>query len=259
MSSGVGYLARAVDARIVDIVEINEVKFLPFGSDIRTPLKTVGVRGLSACSVVVLASQYGAIVAHIGPNVLGSTDPRSFIILAHQKMDEVGRLYQQNRQRFPQGTKTYVIFATFGGTPTSQEQTSIFRQRLQALNLPIDKDVSYERPQLSEVNNKRPEGTVWVDGRRDFPVVYLEDKVITPGGVTSSAAGSSTSTEDAHRPAWVLLHGQSEYLLLRPDRTIVQRATVPPPDQWIRTYNQTGGLTGVIMWDGKEWKTQAPR
>ena len=223
------------------------------------PIKILGVRGLSACSVVVLASQYGTIVAHIGLNILGSTDPRLFIDLAHRKMDEVARLYWENLHRFSRGTKTYLIFATFGGLPTSKEQTDIFRQRLRALNLPIDRDMSYERPRAPRVNMQGADGTVLVDGREDSPVVYLEDRDITPRTVTAPAAGRSASGRDADQAVWVLFHGRLEYLLIRPDRTIVQETIVPPQGQWIRRYDQSGTLAALVTWDGQQWRTQASR
>ena len=84
------YLSQALQAEIVDLVGINQVKFLALPLDLsggRGAKTTLGVRGLGACSVIVITSQNGIIAAHVGPNVIGSDDPRSYITLAHHMMN----------------------------------------------------------------------------------------------------------------------------------------------------------------------------
>lgn len=51
---------------------------------------------LHACSVIILASDYAAILAHIGPNELGSQDLQSFLGLANNKMSELEEIYRKN-------------------------------------------------------------------------------------------------------------------------------------------------------------------
>nr|POE75502.1 hypothetical protein CFP56_53614 [Quercus suber] len=179
-------------ARNVELVGINEVKFVPFVQPTSGRPVQIGVMGLSACSVVVVLSDHGAIVAHVGPNIPNAIAADSFIRLASSKMDEVVALYRQYRLYFAQSNAT-IIYAEFHGIQTSPEQTAIFRQRLRELNLPIATDCPYERPAVNRVSANSPAGTVLVSKDPGGPPrVFLEDRLIT-AGVGASSSGSSRS------------------------------------------------------------------
>ena len=109
---------------------------------------------------MLLKSSNGGIVAHVGPNVLGSTDPRSSITLARRKMEEFVNLLKQNSQAFQKASQNYIIFATFHTQATSPEHIAIFRQRLQSLNLPNAIERSYERAPPSVIGPEQAEGTL---------------------------------------------------------------------------------------------------
>nr|POF12720.1 hypothetical protein CFP56_09872 [Quercus suber] len=188
-----GLLAQALDRGMVELVRINEVKFLPFAQRAPGYPVSLGVRGLSACSVVIVVSEHGAIVAHIGPDVPGATATDSFIRLASSKMDQLVTLYQQHRNYFVAPNNAYIIYATFQDRPTSPEKTTIIRQRLRELDLSIVKDCSYERSAASLIDGSGPEGTVWVIKRHgSSPAVFLEDQIITPSLEIASTRSSSS-------------------------------------------------------------------
>lgn len=177
MATVKGYLAQLRDLKRATEVAINEVLFKQFTPSSNGQTVSIGVCSLSACSVVIIASQYGAIVAHIGPNIEGSSDPDSYKKLAEQKMDEVSNLYQQYRTCFPANTKTYVIVATIGGNVLTAEQKDIMTRRMTALGFPDTAEI--HRPVLRFEHDDQPEGTVVVEGDGQKFQVLLEDKSIT--------------------------------------------------------------------------------
>ena len=56
----------------MDLVKINEVKFLLFDKPVKGHPIILGVKGLSTCSVIILAFNYIAVLAYIGLNELRS-------------------------------------------------------------------------------------------------------------------------------------------------------------------------------------------
>jgi hypothetical protein len=186
-----GFLARAVDADIIDLVGINEVKFLRFHQQ-SSPFSSLGVKGLSACSVMIYASESGAIVAHIGPNILGSQDPHSPLTLAHGKMNEVDSFCNENRDCFSGGSRSRIIFATFQGNITSLEQVQVMEGRVRQLPGVDSASFKYERRDPTEITDRGPYGTVWIDARAaDFPRIYVEYEDITMQAVVSQSSSSS--------------------------------------------------------------------
>ncbi|GAB7366158.1 hypothetical protein MBLNU230_g7720t1 [Neophaeotheca triangularis] len=276
-----GLLAQAMDRGLVELVGINEVKSLVFGTPVAGRPASLGVSGLSACTVVVVVSDLAAVVAHIGPNILGSQDPNSFTLLAQEKMSEMERLYLQDQRLFSSSTNAYVIFATFRSTPTSPEQATIFRQRLDALGLPIVRDVGYERSAQSLIDVNRAEGTVWVVKRNNTPMVYLEDQVITPNALSTQASPSESdpsqaspsqaslsqaSLSQASQPQsgtgvqnadfWIGRPngiGGMGYTQLDSSRRILQQTAAPPTSEWIHVYGQNRVYEGRRLWDGSRW------
>lgn len=78
-------------------VAVNQTVFIPYQ---REPnIKSIGIRGLSACSVVVVASAEAAIVTHVGPDAAlppghpHAEKPRSYIINTESKMLELSNYY----------------------------------------------------------------------------------------------------------------------------------------------------------------------
>jgi hypothetical protein len=61
----VGLLKEACIAKAVHVVEMDDVQFLAFH---QSKVSSIGTKDLAGCSVVMIASPYGEIVAHIPPN-----------------------------------------------------------------------------------------------------------------------------------------------------------------------------------------------
>lgn len=257
------------DDTSVHLVSINDVKFVLFGNSPSHRVK-LGVRGFSACSVVILASDYGAIVTHVGPNEIGadSNDTQSFKRLAHSKMSELGRLYSQNKRCFGSDSHAYLVFATINGETVSPEQTAIFTDQLERLGMPLVTRRGYGTSPSSYINTG-PAGTLLVErGLNARPIVYLEDGVVTPdpkltparlAPSTSSQPSSSrdlqksrTPTQQRVDPYWAYREGFPEYSLIGESGQVLQRSQAIPENVWIRLIDKDGKLKQYAKFDGRE-------
>ena len=116
-----GLVAQAVQQGLVDLVKTNEVKFMQFTKPTKGRVATLGVQGLGACSVIVLASDYAAILAHVGPNEPGARadDTKSFVRLANNKVNEIEELYRRNEQYFGNDSHAYSLDVSMDNFPLS--------------------------------------------------------------------------------------------------------------------------------------------
>lgn len=136
----------------------------------------IGTRDLGSCSVVLIASAYGAILAHIPPQPLQpSPDPFAGDNNVRHMMSRVAALYQQNIRFFP-SADTVVVCAWFNGAVALPDQMNIMTSSLRQLGLnPIVK--TYHVPG----NRSLPgQGTVIVIKSSDQPKpqIYVEDRPI---------------------------------------------------------------------------------
>lgn len=91
--SAPGILAQWQAARQVIVVPMGDVQFVTFQQ-----MPAIGTRDLGSCSVVVLASAYGAILAHIPPQpARPSADPMAGDNNVRSMMDRVATLYERNK------------------------------------------------------------------------------------------------------------------------------------------------------------------
>ncbi|KAI9710935.1 MAG: hypothetical protein M1820_002371 [Bogoriella megaspora] len=216
----------------VELVNINEVKCTNFNSG----PQVLGVRGLSACSVVAIVSPYAAIVAHIGPNVFGSFDPLSFIHLAQNKMDDVVQIYNNNWNFFLENVKTYVVCAMLhGNVQTAPEQVMIILESLKALGF-SNAHLYYERAAETDINITTHLGTFFIDGRGPEPKAYVEDWDVTNAPV-KSPFWQSVVNNAASQYQWTL------------DGMILTEQSNPPVHEpvWM------GHIHGWMQWDGYQW------
>ncbi|KAF2131726.1 hypothetical protein P153DRAFT_201887 [Dothidotthia symphoricarpi CBS 119687] len=226
-----GMLAHAINTTATTLVRINEVKITQFGTEARI----LGVNGLSACSVVAIVSPYAAIVAHIGPNILGSNDPRSFIQLAEHKMREAKQLYRDNNHLFP-SSSTYIVCAMLNGVVlTAPEHIRIMHSSIKQLNL-SSAQVYYEQPSEDAVNRGTSSGTVMVDGRGTTPKVYVEDRDVT--------------SLPQRSPVWQYLtqQGVAQYYLMLGSSVLVTQS-MPPINEYI--WMAEGQRW--TKWNGSSW------
>jgi hypothetical protein len=270
-----GRLTLELEQRKASLVGINDVKFLVFPTaDGYNTLKSLGANGLSACSVVVVASSYAAILAHIGPNIEGDDRPDSFIILAENMMSEIERLYNEHKKYFPLNTQRYVIVATINGQVLTDGQRDVMINRLKAMGLPDPAEV--HRP-MQPPTQSGPLGTVMVSGiygAANSPEILLEDVLlaatgtsvsVVPSSSTSVVPSSSTlvvpssSTAENTEDSWCWLSNANDGYL--PIRRVQQSGTVvdsrdvsnPPIDVWIYRVNQPLKPNDWVRWDGSSW------
>lgn len=90
------------------LVEMGDVDFVDF--DVKL---AIGTGGLSGCSVALVASPYGAILAHIPPRPnLSSSDPHAGDANTAQVMAAFYQLYQDNISYFSD-TPAAILFVQF--------------------------------------------------------------------------------------------------------------------------------------------------
>jgi hypothetical protein len=227
-----GLLSEAIDEENTKTVAINETDWTLFYSADHP--KTIGVRGLSACSVFAIVSRYAAVVAHIGPNILGSTSLTSFIKLAEDLTNNTVRFCRDHPQLFPPESKIYVVCAIADNAViTAPEQLGVMYRGIKSLPH-ASVQWHYENSTEALINNQTHIGTVFIDGRSGPPRVYVEDRDITD--VPENNPTWTTAVQD----------GQMQYRLTI-SNVVIESQINPPVNQWI--------LSGQkwIMWDGASW------
>ncbi|KAF2793656.1 hypothetical protein K505DRAFT_189519, partial [Melanomma pulvis-pyrius CBS 109.77] len=123
------------------VVAMNEVEFVAFSQK-----SAIGTRDLAGCSVVVIASAYGAILAHIPPRPIPNTsDPYAGDQNVQRLMERVGSLYDQQRNYFP-NTDTYAIFAIYNGGVALPDQKKIIEDKITQMGLQPFNSILYITP-----------------------------------------------------------------------------------------------------------------
>jgi len=167
-------LAQAEAVGRVLVVAMNEAEFVAFSQK-----SAIGTKDLAGCSVVVIASAYGAIMAHIPPRPIPDTsDPYAGDQNVHRLMERVGSLYAQRRDHFPD-TDTYAMFAIYNGGVALSDQKSIIGDKITEMGLQNFNTVLYITPR--DPTNEA-HGTVFVDSLNragQKPVVYSEDRQVS--------------------------------------------------------------------------------
>lgn len=173
MSYNLGRLARAEGKNRALVVAMNQVKFLPFGS-----VSAIGTRDLGGCSVVVIASKYGAILAHIPPmpDCNHLHDPYYGDRHVQEIMHQVNELYSRRRNYFP-AAESYLICAMYNGEIALPYQKKIMEDNLSRMGLKY-RPINYVVPR----NDANPgHGTVFVDSNgqagMQMPLIYVEDRL----------------------------------------------------------------------------------
>lgn len=103
-----GFYDQLKNQNRVEEVRMGAVKFVSFQQK-----PAIGTAGLGACSAVVIASTYGAILAHIPPLPSATPDPRAGDTNARSMKMQVKSFYDNNRNFFPSAT-TRVMCLVWG-------------------------------------------------------------------------------------------------------------------------------------------------
>lgn len=266
-----GYLAELLEKDEVELVGINKVRFVQFisGRPVRGQHVALGVRGFSACSVVVVISDYAAILAHVAMDYVPE-DPRSrpldsFLNLAHETMQEFEKLYFDNRSLFPggtTGTKAYTLYSERHDM-RSRSQEHIFEEYLTKWRIQTIKTTSYPHSSLGQISNESPKGTVFVGkppGRP--PMVCYEDTDIaitttvgspraqgaqavrsSPARSSPPAAGpsqTSSSRASVQRGCWTFDEGRPGYRFVDDRGNVVEERREKPVGVWMWGYDRYG-------------------
>ncbi|BCR83571.1 uncharacterized protein ACHE_10973S [Aspergillus chevalieri] len=135
----------------------------------------IGTEHLGSCSVVVIASKLGAILAHIAPQPAATNDPFAGDANVRTTMGDVAALYQNKREYFPSAA-TIVVCALFRGEVALPDQLNIMTASLRALSLD-PRAISYDVPGDPTIRGK---GTVMVMNKREWdrPKIIVEERTV---------------------------------------------------------------------------------
>ncbi|KAL1850488.1 hypothetical protein Daus18300_012902 [Diaporthe australafricana] len=177
-----GILATWEDTGSVLVVPMGEVRFIAFSNTL-----AIGTRGLGSCSVALVVSQHGAILAHIPPLPLepssppasaqskAESDPYAGDKNVRKMMGYVKDLYNYNRSFFPT-SNTHVVCALYQGEVALPDQMAIMRDVFREMGLDPVRH-TYDVPGNRAIPGQ---GTViatsFLDGQ--FPSVWVEDKLV---------------------------------------------------------------------------------
>ncbi|KAI9733270.1 MAG: hypothetical protein M1834_003354 [Cirrosporium novae-zelandiae] len=151
-------------------VEMNEVQFLRFRENNKNSFVTVDLNNYSAVAIV---SQSAAIIAHIAarPNTSHMNNPQEGDQNVQAKMDEFAAFFNQQRNFFSPGQRTWVISALYAGDIAMSDHKAIIERNIKRMEL------SYANVAYLELKRELPlsaaQGTIFIDARKESPIVYV--------------------------------------------------------------------------------------
>ena len=180
---------------------MGEVLFLDFHQK-----SAIGTGGLGACSVAMVVSEHGAILAHIPPlpssisDAEITADPDAGNNNVHTTMRQVREMHECYQAWFPTVT-TYVVCAWYQGEVALPDQLDIMQGHFRDMGLePAMHNyvVPGDRANLGQ-------GTVIIisSAPGTHPFVYVEDTLVNThsgfadGGMTSPTGQAATTAEAA--------------------------------------------------------------
>jgi len=168
---------------------MNKVKFLYFGQN---RLTSIGTANLNRYYGIIIASNYGAIIAHISPRPNHySSDLYAGDRHAEAKMQEVTAVYNTNKKYFQTGGNSWVIYAVFDGGVALPDQQILIQDGLTRLGL----GYSLATYTAGGPKDSFPgQGTIFVDRKGTTPVVYIEDRIVSEGSQGSTSTSYTTSS-----------------------------------------------------------------
>lgn len=167
-----GYLGQYFYAGNIVLVGMGEVNFVDFGV-----VSAIGTYGLNSCSVSLVASPYGAILAHIPPRPnLTDNDPYAGDNNTRAIMAEFAVLYTTYIDYFP-AAESHIICATMLGQVQLAAQLAIMQQAF--LDMGLAAEVHYY--DIPVDHEKTGEGTVVVisPGPGLDPLIYIQDELVS--------------------------------------------------------------------------------
>lgn len=157
----------------IALVPTGDVQFVSFDQ-----MRAIGAEGLGGCSVVIIASVHGAILAHIPPLPLQQPSP-DFLGYGNVRsmMARVSALhYYYRSQNFFPSAETVIVCAWLRGEMGVPEQLELMQQSLQQLgHYPTIRTYAVPRTDDSCAPGR---GTVVVTQGIDQATVYVEGQPI---------------------------------------------------------------------------------
>lgn len=154
-------------------IQMDEVGFQTFSE----PVTAIGTKDLRSCSVMLVASPTGAILAHIPPR---GDD------YAIQMMTQFCNLYQAKKTaHFSATNQTWVVMGMIEQdgqfSMPLEDQKKIIDSKLDGIGLANRGDATYRfQLRLAASSPTFPgKGTVFVDGIGPKPIIYVEDRAVT--------------------------------------------------------------------------------
>ncbi|KAI4148948.1 MAG: hypothetical protein L6R39_002646 [Caloplaca ligustica] len=151
---------------------MNDIRFQSFAD----PWTGIGTYGLRACSVALVASKAGAILAHIAP--LGE-------VYAKNMMDAFATIYQQHKSsHFGSDQHPWLIIGILQQPDHDEDplehMTETIRAQLSAMGLGNHSDAVYKfkRRRAADSPPFPGKGTVFVDGAGSQLKIYVEDQLV---------------------------------------------------------------------------------
>jgi len=186
-----GLFAQAQREKRLCAVAMNDVQFLAFH---QSTISAIGTEGLSGCSVVMVTSQHGAILAHIAPRppMADPQDQHAGDQNVQALMSRVASLYTQQQTYFPVAD-TFVVCAVYAGDVALPDQKKIIEGNISQMGLSHLSSLFYDVP----TNRANPgQGTTLIDAKEHVgqkPAVYVKDKLVSGGEVVQQQALASSS------------------------------------------------------------------
>lgn len=187
-----GLFDRAQRERRLCAVAMDDVQFLAFH---QSTISAIGTEGLSGCSVVMITSQFGSILAHVPPrpSMANPQDLHAGDRNVRALMNRVANLYAQHRNNFAEAD-TFVVCALYAGNVALPDQKRIIEGNIAQMGL-LSSGHFYDVPP----DRSNPgQGTALIDskdrvGRK--PAVYLEDKLVSGAAQGRMQASTQQQTQ----------------------------------------------------------------
>jgi hypothetical protein len=172
-----GYFKEALITGKALEVEMDKAEFVEFKKD---GICSVGTQNLNSCSVAILVSPLGAILAHIAPrpatHLADPLDPFAGDRHVEEIMNKITSLYARYQNFFAPERSAVVVSAIHMGEIALPDQMAIISRSFEKLGI-IPASAFYSVPKSSDSHGPG-QGTVFVDGGREKPIVYVEDQEI---------------------------------------------------------------------------------
>ncbi|KAH8430015.1 uncharacterized protein LDX57_007686 [Aspergillus melleus] len=139
-------------------------------------MNSIGTSNLNGGLVVLMVSDWAAVLAHIPPLPYPTRDPRAGLNNVRNRMDDFVDEYYRYYQSLPHShSRTYIVVPLYQGRMALPNHRDTAADELNRNGLPQPRIVYYEVRRGG--GGHFASGSVFIDGRdRGRPEVYVEDR-----------------------------------------------------------------------------------